>query len=145
MPGGSVITECERQSRFALTWEFGGDQGRGTSWGEYAFGRGENRPVHVLHQHTRHLSRNTGTLGPGAVGVGWELGLMGLALHISQPGEPMPDEAAFATWPDGKAIITGSSERWGQAAVVAGTDPEVAVAATRRTTAFYTGESAEPS
>ena len=138
---GGVITECVRPSRFALTWEFGGD----VSWVEVRVsGEGTGRSRITL-THTAHLSEHWDTYGPGAVGVGWELGLMGLALHISQPGEPMPDEAAFATWPDGKAIITGSSERWGQAAVVAGTDPEVAVAATRRTTAFYTGESAEPS
>ena len=56
----------------------------------------------------------------------------------------MPDEAALATSPDGKAFIAGSSERWAQAAVAAGTDPDAARAAARRTTAFYTGESAEP-
>ena len=44
---------------------------------------------------------------------------------------------------DGKAFISGSSERWAQAAVAAGTDPDAAGAAARRTTAFYTGESAE--
>ena len=56
----------------------------------------------------------------------------------------MPDEAALATSPDGKAFIAGSSEGWAQAAVAAGMDPDAARAAARRTTAFYTGESAEP-
>ena len=69
---------------------------------------------------------------------------MGLAIHLTQPAEPKPDEAAFATSPDGKAFITGSSERWGQAAVAAGTEPDAARAAAKRTTAFYTGESTEP-
>ena len=42
--------------------------------------------------------------------------------------------------PEGKPLHTGSSEAWGQAAIAVGTDPEVARAAARRTTAFYTGE-----
>ena len=57
---------------------------------------------------------------------------------------PKPDEAAFAASRCGKAFVTGSSERWGQAAVAAGADPDAARAALRRTTAFYTGESAGP-
>ncbi len=43
----------------------------------------------------------------------------------------------------GKAIITGSSDAWREAAVAAGTDPEATRAAPLRTTAFYTGEPAE--
>ena len=65
---------------------------------------------------------------------------MGLAIHVAQPNEPKPDEAAFATSPDGKAFITGSSEKWVHASVAAGTGPEAAHATARRTTAFYTGE-----
>ena len=71
------------------------------------------------------------------------MGLLGLALHIAAPDEPMPDEAAFAMSPEGKAFMTGSSEAWGRAAVAAGTDSDAAAAAARRTTAFYTGEPAD--
>ena len=94
--------------------------------------------------HTAHLSEHWDTYGPGAVGVGWEMGFLGLALHLAQPDAPKPDEMEFATSPDGKAFITGSSEGWGRAAIAAGTDVDVAGAAARRTTAFYTGEAAEP-
>ena len=66
---------------------------------------------------------------------------MGLAIHITQPNEPKPDEVAFATSTSGKSLITGSSERWGHASIAAGTDPDAARAAAQRTTAFYTGES----
>ena len=136
---GGVITACERLSHFALTWEFGGD----VSWVDVHVsdeGAGRSR---LTVTHTAHLSEHWDEYGPGAVGVGWELGLLGLTLHISQPNEPMPDEVAFATSLDGKAIITGSSEAWGQAAVAAGESPEAARAAARRTTAFYTGESSQ--
>ena len=136
---GGVVTACERLSHFALTWEFGGD----VSWVDISVsdeGAGRSR---LTVTHTAHLSEHWDEFGPGAVGVGWEMALLGLALHISQPNEPMPDEVAFATSLDGKAIITGSSEAWGQAAVAAGESPEAARAAARRTTAFYTGESSQ--
>ena len=137
---GGAIKACEPLSHFALTWEFGED----VSWVEVRFSDGGAGRATLTLTHTAHHSEHWGDYGPGAVGVGWELGLMGLAIHLSQPTEPKPDEAAFATSPHGKALITGSSERWGQAAVAAGAEPDAARAAVRRTTAFYTGESAEP-
>ena len=124
---GGVITACKRPSRFALTWEFGED----TSWVEVRFSDDGVRRARLTLTHTAHLSEHWGEYGPGAVGVGWELALMGLAIHLTQPTEPMPDEAALATSPDGKAFIAGSSDGWARATA-------------RRTTAFYTGESAEP-
>ena len=133
---GGVITACERPSYVALTWEFGGD----VSWVEVHLSDEGAGCARLTLTHTAHLSEQWEEYGPGATGVGWELGLMGLAIHIAQPDGPKPDEATFATSPDGKAFITGSSERWGQASVASGTDPDAAVAAAMRTTAFYTGE-----
>jgi hypothetical protein len=95
--------------------------------------------------HTAHVSEHWREYGPGAVGIGWELGLMGLAIHLSQPTQPRPDEQAFASSLAGKAFIRGSGERWERVAVAFGTDPDVAGAAARRTTAFYTGNPDDPS
>ena len=137
---GGVITACEALSHYELTWEFAGD----VSWVEVRLPDGGNGTVRLALTHTALLSEHWDVYGPGAVGVGWEMGFLGLAFHLAQPNEPKPDEMAFATSPDGKAFITGSSEGWAQAAIAAGTDPDTAHAAARRTTAFYTGESAEP-
>ena len=137
---GGVITACERASHLSLTWEFGED----LSWVEVRFSDDGTGRARLTLTHTAHLSEHWGEYGPGAVGVGWELGLMGLATHFTQPNEPKPDEAAFATSPDGKSFIAGSSGGWAQAAVAAGTEPDAARGAARRTTAFYTGESTEP-
>ncbi len=133
-----AITECEPLSRFSVTWEFAGD----VSWVELRFSDGESGSPQLSVTHTAHLSPHWDEYGPGAVGVGWESALAGLALHLEHPNEPKPDEMEFVTSPDGKAFITGSSEAWGEAAVAAGTDPDAASAAARSTTAFYTGESA---
>ena len=134
---GGVIVACERLSHFALTWEFGGD----LSWVEVSLAVAEAGRARLTLTHTARLSEHWGEYGPGATGVGWELALLVLALHITQPTEPKPGEAAFTTSPEGKAFIAGSSEGWAQAAVAAGTEPDAARAAARRTTAFYTGES----
>ena len=137
---GGGITVCERPSRFEITWELGGD----VSWVEVRVSDEGTGRAQLTLTHTAHLSEHWDEYGPGAVGVGWELGLLGLAVHIAQPNEPKPDEAAFAASPLGKAFITGSSEGWEQASVEAGTDPDAAGAAARRTIEFYIGESIEP-
>ena len=137
---GGLITTCERLSHFALTWEFAGD----VSWVEVSVSDEADTHTRLTLTHTALLSEHWDEYGPGATGVGWEMGLMGLAIHIAQPDEPMPDEAAFATSTEGRAFITGSSEGWEQAAVAAGEGPAAAHAAAMRTTAFYTGESAAP-
>ena len=136
---GGTITACEPLLHIDLTWEFAGD----VSWVDVRFSDEGAGRARLTLTHTSLHSPHWDEYGPGATGVGWELALLGLALHIADPTAPMPDEVAFATSPDGKAIITGSSEAWGQAAIVAGTDPEAARTAAMRTTAFYTGESTE--
>ena len=136
---GGAITECVRLSRFALTWEFGGD----TSWVEVSCsGQGDARAGLTL-THTAHLSEHWNRYGPGAVGVGWEMALLGLFIHLTAPAEPMPDEAEFAASADGRALIAGSSNRWAQAAADAGAEPGAARQAANRTTAFYTGDPEE--
>ena len=135
---GGLITTCERPSHYALTWEFAGD----VSWVDVRVSDEAAGQARLTLTHTAHLSEHWDTFGPGAVGVGWELGLLGLALHLAYPDEPRPDEEAFAASPDGRAFTVGSSEGWGRAAAEAGEDPAAAAAAARRTTAFYTGESA---
>ena len=137
---GGVITACKPTTHLALTWEFGEDM----SWVEvHLAGEGAGKSQLTL-AHTAHVSDHWDTYGPGAVGIGWEMGLMGLAIYLWQPDEPKMDEIAFAMSPEGMAMITGSSEGWEQAAVAAGTDAEHASAAARRTTAFYTDETVKP-
>ena len=137
---GGTISECERPSRLAITWEFFGD----VSWVDVQVSDDGAGRARLVLTHTARLSPHWDQYGPGAAGVGWELSFLGLALHVARPSDPKMDEAAFNASPEGKAFITGSSEGWGQAAIAIGTDPDAARAAARQTTAFYTGESAEP-
>ena len=136
---GGSITECERLSRFSLTWEFAGD----VSWVEVDYSEGGEGAARLTLTHTALLSPHWTEYGPGAVGVGWEMGLLGLTLYLSNPDEFLPDMAAFATSRDGRAFIAGSSRGWEEASVAAGTDAEAARRAANNTTGFYTGETGE--
>lgn len=133
---GGEITACEAQSHFSLTWEFGGS----VSWVDVSVAGAGSGRARLTLTHTAHLSEHWDTYGPGAVGVGWEMGFLGLALYLADPDWPKPDDMGFATSADGKAFIAGSSEGWGRASAAAGTNPEAAAAAARQTTAFYTRE-----
>ena len=132
------VTACEPMSGFALTWEFGGD----VSWVDVSLAEQADGRVRLALTHTSLLSEQWNEYGPGAAGVGWELGLLGLDLHITQPDAPKPDVEEFVTSAEGLAIIAGSSDGWAQASIAAGTPPDAAREAAARTTAFYTGQPA---
>ena len=132
---GGTITRCERPSLVALTWEFGGE----VSWVEVRLADAGAGTARLALTHTALLTDRWLEFGPGAVGVGWEMGLLGMELHLTRPREPKIDHETFHTTPEGKALLTGSSEGWHRAAIAAGTEAEVARAAAKRTTAFYTG------
>lgn len=133
---GGTVTACKRLSHLAVTWEFGPH----VSWVEVRISDDKAGCARLTLVHTAHLSEQWDEYGAGATGVGWEMGLVGLALHIDQPEEPKLDAATFHITPHGKALLTGSSEAWGEASIGGGTDAAAARAAAGRTTGFYTGE-----
>ena len=133
--GGTIVT-CEPSSLVAVTWEFAGD----VSWVEVSIAEEGAGRARLTLSHTALLSPHWGEFGSGAVGVGWEMGMLGLALYLAQPDEPKLDEEEFAGSSEGRALMVGSSDGWGQASIDAGEAPEAARAAAARTATFYTGE-----
>jgi uncharacterized protein YndB with AHSA1/START domain len=133
---GGVIERCDPPNGFAATWEYGGD----ISWIEVRLaGESGSRTRFELEHIARVDDERWAEFGPGAVGVGWDLGLMGLSLHLDS-GEAV-DPAEVAAWSasdDGKRFVTLSSGAWGDASIAAGTDRAAAEAARDRTTAAYT-------
>ena len=130
-----TITECVPPRSLAVTWEFGGE----VSWVEVRItpegdARSRLTLCHICPVDDDYWPK----YGPGAAGVGWDLGLIGLDVHLS--GSERIDEAELAASAEGRAFIAGLSEDWGRAAVAAGEDPGQAGAAAHRTTAFYSGD-----
>jgi hypothetical protein len=73
--------------------------------------------------------------------MGWDSGLLGLAMHLTSGASMDPAEAmAWMQSAEGKAFLTTSNEGWRQADVAFGTDPDAAAAAAARCLAAYTGE-----
>ncbi|MBA3510651.1 SRPBCC family protein [Sphingomonas sp.] len=134
------ITQCEPPEHLSTTWEMQGD----VSWVVVGLAaEGESRARLTL-THTATVSPFWDQFGPGAVGVGWELGLLGMALYLLDPEVPKIDEEAFAKSSGGKAFINQSAKGWGDVDVARGEDPAVARAAAERTANFYTGAPPQP-
>jgi uncharacterized protein YndB with AHSA1/START domain len=134
---GGTITTCERPRHLAVTWEMMGQ----VSWVTVRLEAVEPERTRLRLEHTAHVDDAFwDQFGPGAVGVGWDLGLLGLGEHLAT-GQAVALEAAqgWASSDEGKRYHAQASEAWAQASIAAGTDPAQAKAAAERTTAFYTG------
>lgn len=132
-----TVERCDPPKSFAATWEFGGQ----VSWIEVRLSTEPEGGTRFELEHVAHVDDELwAQFGPGAVGIGWDLGVMGLARHLSQPARAVdPRESAAWTGSDeGRQFMTLSSERWFDASVAAGTDETAARAAADRTTAAYT-------
>ncbi len=131
-----TIERCDPPHGFSATWEFAGS----VSWVELRLSTQSDGGTRFELEHIAHVDDHWEQFGPGAVGIGWELGLLGLDLHLASGGAFDPAAGqAWAASDEGKRFMTLSSEAWGEAHVAAGADPAAAKAAAQRTTAAYTG------
>jgi uncharacterized protein YndB with AHSA1/START domain len=132
---GGVIERCDEPESFAVTWEYGSM----LSWLEVTLTpAGDGTTLELAHE--AHVEPDLwGQFGPGAVGVGWDLALIGLGRHIDTgaPVDPL-EGAAFATSPEGVELVRRAAADWADAAVVDGDEPDAANEAAKRTVAFYT-------
>lgn len=135
---GGTVERCDPLKGFATTWEYGGD----VSWIEVrltpeAGGGTRFELEHVAHVDDERWAR----YGPGATGVGWDMSLVGLRIHLATGTAVDRAEAeAWATSADGRRFMALSSDRWCAASIEAGADEAAARAAAARTLAAYTGE-----
>jgi uncharacterized protein YndB with AHSA1/START domain len=136
---GGTITRCEPPKAFDVTWEFGG----GMSWVTLRLEPVKTSTMLVLEHIVlaSDVDEHWKQFGPGAVGVGWDLTLHGLGLHIGSDGAPV-DPQAFERWTgsdEGKATIRASASAWADAHIAGGEEAEVARGMAERTAGFYTG------
>ena len=132
---GSIV-ECEPPHRFLITWEYGGD----TSWVTVELTeQGDETRLDLTH--TAHVPEDLwDQYGPGATGIGWDLGLLGLALYLSgDTTAPAQEMVGWEASPEGQVFVTSASNAWAEASIVAGTDADAAHASAKKVTAFYTG------
>jgi uncharacterized protein YndB with AHSA1/START domain len=132
---GGTVEACDRPERFAVTWEMQGM----VSWVEVTLADADGG-TRLQLRHEAPFDEGFWTqFGPGAVGVGWDLALMGLGLHLGSGATLDPAEAeAWAISHEGVLFATASANGWADAAIADGDDPAAAREAAERTIAFYT-------
>jgi uncharacterized protein YndB with AHSA1/START domain len=135
---GGEITACEPPRNLALTWEFGGQ----VSWVRVQLTELSDGGTQLRLEHIAHIPDELwNQYGPGAVGVGWDLTLMGLGRHLSTGAVVDPQNAAaWSKSEEGKDFMRRSSDEWCKASISSGTKGDDARSAATRTAAFYTGE-----
>jgi uncharacterized protein YndB with AHSA1/START domain len=132
---GGEILACEPPRLLRVSWVMGGPD---------SFSEVEVR-LSAVDEGTRFELTHTATVpqqmwdqyGPGALGVGWDGAVLGLAKHLAGDEAPAEDKRAFPFSEQGRAFNTGASQAWGEAYRASGADEQTVQAAVAATTAFY--------
>ncbi|WP_396881780.1 SRPBCC family protein [Mycobacterium sp. SMC-4] len=135
---GTVLT-CDPPHSFTATWEFGG----GLSWIELTITDEGPEQASLQLDHIALVGDEMWPqYGPGAVGIGWDLALLGLAIHL-ETGEAVPAEFREEEWVTtgaGRDYIRSAGEGWYRAQVASGEDTSVARRAADNSIAFFRGD-----
>jgi uncharacterized protein YndB with AHSA1/START domain len=135
---GGEITQCEPPRHLAVTWEFRGN----VSWVDVTLEPSGQDTTLLTLEHTAEVPPQFWEqFGPGATGVGWDLSLLGLGMHVEDGVRNAPEESAsWVATQGGKDYMRASSDAWCEAAIRDGEDPGWAREAAERTRRFYMGE-----
>ena len=140
---GGEVTACDPPHGFDATWEF---QAEGMpepalSWIEVRITAEGDERARLTLTHVAEVDDTMwAQFGPGAVGIGWDQGLLGLHLHLASGGAAV-DPAEVLPWiasDEGKRFTTLAGEGWYAAEVAAGVDPGEARRHADATIAAYT-------
>jgi uncharacterized protein YndB with AHSA1/START domain len=134
---GGEIVACERPHRLKVTWVYGEvTSDADVSEVEVRLSAVDGGATRFELEHTAIVPEDRwAEYGPGAVGVGWDGGLLGLSLHLR--GGSVGDPEAWQLSAEGRDFASRSSEAWGEANRAAGADPAVAARGATNTQAFY--------
>src|SRR5262249_18858054 len=90
---GGTGARCDPPNSLPAPWEVGGQP----SWIEVRLAEQPNGRIRFELEHVAHVTDELwAQFGPGAVGVGWDLAVLGLALYLTGD-EPM-DPQQGAVW-----------------------------------------------
>ncbi|MGH3739108.1 MAG: SRPBCC family protein [Micromonosporaceae bacterium] len=131
---GGEILRCEPPRLLAVTWLFGPDPG--ISEVEVRLSPDGDERTRLELEHAAVVDDDRWQeFGPGAVGVGWDMIVLGLGLHLT--GGMMADPEAWSVSEEGRRYATDSSAAWGGALRASGADDAHVANAVENTTRFY--------
>lgn len=134
---GGKIVACERPNRLKVTWVYGPDGAADPSEVELRLSAVNEATTRFEMEHIAVVPEEMWSeYGPGAVGVGWDGGVLGLSLHLAT-GKTVDDPVAWQLSDEGRAWTKLSSEAWGAANEAAGADPAAAARGVANTILFY--------
>src|SRR4051794_38633808 len=133
---GGRILECDRPNRLKVTWVVGPPDAPASEVEIRLSAVGDDATLFELEHTAVVPAEMWDQYGPGAVGVGWEGGLLGLELHL-RGGDFIGDPEAWVGSPEGRDFNTRSSVAWGEASRAAGADDETIARNVDSTTGFY--------
>ena len=91
---GTILT-CDPPKNFTATWESGGN----VSWIDVSISSdGPDRAQLVVEHIVDVDDENWREFGPGAVGMGWDSMLLGLAIHLAHRRSRRPVVRATVDW-----------------------------------------------
>jgi uncharacterized protein YndB with AHSA1/START domain len=132
---GGEVQRCDPPKGFAATWEYDGK----VSWIELRLSPTADGATLFELDHIAHVDDEFWTeFGPGAAGIGWDIGLLSLEVHLRTASTEPVETSGWTASEEGTRFMTLSSQRWYEASIAAGTDPADADAARDRVTAAYT-------
>lgn len=136
--GGEILV-CERPGRLKVSWLMGDpDDPAAASEVEVRLQPAGAGSTTLELEHVAIVPDEMwDQFGPGAVGVGWDGGLLGLGLYL-RTGATVDDPVAWQLSDEGRDFSFRSSDAWGAANRRAGADPEVVARNIEATNAFYT-------
>ncbi len=134
---GGTVLECEPPRHLAVTWEYGGE----VTWVEVRLSSDSPGRTTLELRHAGHVDHDRWReFGAGAVGIGWDMALLGLSTHLSGGAGVRPEDAmTWSTSDEGRRFMTSSGRKWLAASIAAGEDEASATAAADRCIAAYTG------
>ncbi|WP_122262992.1 SRPBCC family protein [Ornithinimicrobium cerasi] len=133
---GGVVRECEAPRRLVVTWEMGPAGPADTSLVEVRLTEDGASTRLELEHRAQVPPEMWDEFGPGAVGVGWDGALLGLALHLAGQELGMSPEEV-AAHPAVREFNTRAARAWGEAQLAAGDDAARVEANVAATTGFY--------
>jgi uncharacterized protein YndB with AHSA1/START domain len=133
---GGVVRECEPPRRVVVTWVVGPVEPADTSLVEVRLAEFPGGTRFELEHRAQMPPEMWDQYGPGAVGVGWDGALLGLALHVAGH-ELSLSPAELENDPAMREFYRESAKGWGEAHRAAGADDAAVAATVSQTSDFY--------
>ncbi|MEU8246883.1 SRPBCC family protein [Nonomuraea sp. NPDC048916] len=137
---GGEILHCEPPHALKVTWVMG--DAPGLSEVEVRLTAEDGDATLFELRHTAQVPPEMWShYGPGAVGIGWDLTVLGLGLHLA--GGTISDPDAWQHSDEARRFMAASGQAWGEAFQAAGVPPEQVATVVENTIAFYIPQPSE--